>query len=178
MLPDFTDISYLAQGTPIQREVYQSLKALKINEVLQAYHPIVVGTFPIDLAVEGSDIDVICCCKHINTFEAIVRTTFAHLSHFQQYQIVIQKLRTSISQFEHQGFTYEIFAQNKPTKAQEAYRHMVIEAQILASKGEKFKRKVLKLKEKGYKTEPTFAKLLGLKGNPYEALLQVSIAEL
>jgi hypothetical protein len=50
---------------------------------------------------------------------------------------------------------------------------MIIEHRVLIEKGEKFRQEIIKLKRQGLKTEPAFAKLLGLDGNPYEALLKL-----
>ncbi|MNL87641.1 hypothetical protein D3C87_2168830 [compost metagenome] len=52
---------------------------------------------------------------------------------------------------------------------------MIIEHKILQSKGENFRLKIIKLKQKGYKTEPAFGFLLDLKGNPYQELLNYKI---
>jgi len=50
---------------------------------------------------------------------------------------------------------------------------MLIENKILEQEGKQFRKKIIALKEQGYKTEPAFATLLGLEGNPYEALLEL-----
>ena len=50
---------------------------------------------------------------------------------------------------------------------------MLIEHEILELKGPPFKAVILELKRAGLKTEPAFAKALGLTGNPYEELLKV-----
>ena len=55
------------------------------------------------------------------------------------------------------------------------YLHMVIEYKILLQKGESFRQQVIALKQSGLKTEPAFAQLLGLPGNPYTALLEFNI---
>lgn len=52
---------------------------------------------------------------------------------------------------------------------------MLIEHQILQSENEDFRLKIIELKKNGYKTEPAFAKLLDLEGNPYHALLAYQI---
>ena len=52
-----------------------------------------------------------------------------------------------------------------------AYRPMLVEARVLRLLGEEFMRRVVELKEKGVKTEPAFARLLGLDGDPYIAVL-------
>ncbi|WP_343330978.1 DUF4269 domain-containing protein [Polaribacter staleyi] len=58
-------------------------------------------------------------------------------------------------------------------KTQNAYRHMIVENKILKEKGFEFKQSIKKLKSNGTKTEPAFAKLLGLEGNPYTELLKL-----
>ncbi len=54
-----------------------------------------------------------------------------------------------------------------------AYRHMIIEYRILLEKGEAFRQSIVELKRQGMQTEPAFALLLGLKGDPYTELLNV-----
>ena len=76
-----------------------------------------------------------------------------------------------VCNFTIEEFSVELFAQNVPTKLQNAYRHMIIEYDILEQKGEEFRKQIINLKEKGWKTEPAIAELLGLKGNPYLELL-------
>jgi len=46
------------------------------------------------------------------------------------------------------------------------------EFQILEKEGEAFKHKIIALKKQGVKTEPAFAKVLDLVGDPYEAILK------
>ena len=53
---------------------------------------------------------------------------------------------------------------------------MIIEYKILELHGEVFRQEIIKLKSKGLKTEPAFAKLLGLVGNPYEELLNYKVS--
>ncbi|MCD1118127.1 DUF4269 domain-containing protein [Chryseobacterium turcicum] len=48
---------------------------------------------------------------------------------------------------------------------------MIAEYKILQEKGDKFKQKIIDLKNNGIKTEPAFGLLLGLE-NPYEDLLK------
>jgi len=50
---------------------------------------------------------------------------------------------------------------------------MLIEHKLLSTKGEKFRQDIIDLKNQGYKTEPAFAKLLGLGGDAYEELLKL-----
>jgi len=52
---------------------------------------------------------------------------------------------------------------------------MIIEYEILKTKGENFRLEIIKLKQNGYKTEPAFAFLLGLNGDSYSELLKYQI---
>ena len=74
--------------------------------------------------------------------------------------------------FKIDDFEMEIFEQNVPTQNQNGYKHMLIEHQILKTKGENFRLEIIKLKQEGYKTEPAFGLLLGLKDDPYLELLE------
>ncbi|MCH5690657.1 DUF4269 domain-containing protein [Niabella sp. W65] len=82
------------------------------------------------------------------------------------------KEETVVVNFFADGFEIEIFAQNIPTRQQMAYRHLVIEHELLNQYGEVFRQQVVALKKQGYKTEPAFARLLKLEGDPYQALLR------
>jgi hypothetical protein len=68
-----------------------------------------------------------------------------------------------------------------PTARQNGFRHLLVEAAVLAAGGEQWRRAVRRLKQQGLKTEPAFANLLRLSGDPYVALLELegkTVAEL
>lgn len=50
---------------------------------------------------------------------------------------------------------------------------MIIEAEILAQLDNDFRQQIITMKTNGWKTEPAFAQVLGLEGDPYEALLML-----
>lgn len=70
------------------------------------------------------------------------------------------------------GFEIEIFGQTIPTKQQFAYRHMMVEHNLLNKYGEVFRQQIIELKRQGHKTEPAFAIALNLTGDPYMELLK------
>jgi len=167
----FLDTAYLKSGNEKQIKAYRVLTENDIIEKLAKYNPILVGTIPINIDIKNSDLDIICYVQDMKNF----RNDLAH--HFnQEKDFVISenaKLHSLKANFFIDEFEIEIFGQSIPTENQNAYRHMLIEYQILLKKGEGFRQQIIELKNQGYKTEPAFAKLLGLDGNPYEELLKL-----
>lgn len=167
---DFTKLDYLKIGNEKQKRAYEVLTKYKIFEVLEYYSPILAGTIPIEIDVEGSDLDIICEVEDKIEFEKILVKNFSEFD-LKIEKITIKEENSIIYNFELEEFPIEIFAQNKPTTTQNAYRHMIAEYKVLQEKGEEFKQKIIDLKKKGIKTEPAFGMLLGLE-NPYEDLLK------
>ncbi len=168
---DFTKLDYLKVGNERQKRAYEVLEKYRIFEVLEHYSPILAGTIPIEIDVEGSDLDIICEVEDKIEFEKFLVKNFSEFD-LKIEKITIKEENCIICNFQLEEFPIEIFAQNKPTIEQNAYRHMIAEYRILQEKGEEFKQKIIDLKKKGIKTEPAFGMLLGLK-NPYEDLLKI-----
>lgn len=166
---DFKDISYLRYGNERQQKAHQLLIAHAIFEKLDKYKPILVGTIPINIDIENSDLDIIC---YVQNNEEFSNDLFHHFQHEENF-IISENIKFSALKvnFFIDDFEIEIFGQNIAAEKQNAYRHMLIEHQILLEKGEDFRLQIIELKNLGYKTEPAFAKLLGLEGDAYEVLL-------
>jgi len=173
MMEEFIDIEYLCQGNEKQKRAYKAIKNLKIMETLKAYHPLLVGTIPIDIDIESSDLDIICEVYDFKKFEQILVEKFGD---FYKFSIEAESekgnLRTVCS-FDYNEFIFEIFAQPVKTIHQNAYMHMVVENRILKIVGEKAIETIRDLKRNGYKTEPAFGVYLKLSGDPYEFLLSM-----
>lgn len=165
---NFKDISYLQTGNPKQQAAFTLLTHHKILENLAEFEPVLVGTIPINIDIENSDLDILCHWKNKADFIKKTKQLFGKENHFSIREDRIDKQKSVIANFIISGFEIEIFGQNIPTELQNGYRHMLIEHQILNSKDENFRLEVIRLKEKGLKTEPAFGLLLGLKGNVYE----------
>lgn len=167
----FDHISYLESGTPRQQQAYHTLVRHNIMISLLKFDPILVGTIPLDIDIDNSDLDIVCCYKDAKEFVMTVRRAFSDL---KGLNIREQELPdTVVANFQADVFEIEIFGQPIPTRQQLGYRHMVIEYKLLQEKGEDFRQQIIELKEHGYKTEPAFAKLLGLEGDAYQALLSL-----
>lgn len=170
---NFFNISYLSTGSEAQQSAFKVLQKSKILDTLHNYSATLVGTYPIDIAIESSDLDIICEVHEHGQFMAILKKSFSDKIGFEVIQKEIRNEMITICRFDDAGFKFEIFGQDKPVHKQWAYRHMVIEHQLLEKYGAAFKSKVIELKKKGIKTEAAFAILLQLHGDPYEALLQL-----
>jgi hypothetical protein len=168
----FDDLQYLITGTIRQQAAYQLLKKHQLLETLQAFDPILSGTIPINIDIETSDLDIICYFKDKAKFQHLVNTEFSSFEAFSIADTTINQQETIVANFTLEGWAIEIFGQDLPTREQNAYRHMIAEYQLLSHYGEAFRQQVIKLKKQGYKTEPAFAKLLGLQGDPYLELLK------
>ncbi|WP_345742010.1 DUF4269 domain-containing protein [Cellulophaga baltica] len=170
---NFRNIEYLKSGNERQKLAFSEIKKYKVLEKLKKYNPILAGTIPIEIDVPESDLDIICECQNHSEFKAYLLDQFSQKKDFKVYSILQNDIESTIAEFKTENFLFEIFGQNIPTERQDAYRHMIIERNILEEKGFEFKQKVKDLKSSGIKTEPAFAKLLGLEGNPYIELLKL-----
>lgn len=172
---DFTNINYLKAGNPKQILAFEVLTQNKILSNLVEFDPILVGTIPINIDIGNSDLDIICYWKNKADFIEKLKTLFGKESDFQIRETLINNQETVIANFKISSFEIEIFGQNIPTKNQNGYKHMLIEYEILKAKDENFRLEIIKLKQNGYKTEPAFAYLLGLNGDPYSQLLEYKV---
>ncbi|KDN56478.1 DUF4269 domain-containing protein [Flavobacterium seoulense] len=169
---DFDNITYLQSGNFRQQQAYTTLKNNQILLKLQDYNPILVGTIPINIDIENSDLDIICFTKNKEEFKKLILANFSNEKNFTIRERVISGNLAIIANFIIDEFEIEIFGQNIPVKQQFGYRHMLIEDQLLKEHGEQFRQKIIALKQQGHKTEPAFGIALGLTGNPYLELLR------
>ncbi len=173
---DFDNIEYLKFGTERQRQAYTVLNDNEILSKLKSFAPLLVGTVPINIDIETSDLDIICHWTDKAEFISTLNTLFCDQVDFR---IIENGSDNSVlAGFRLQDFEIEIFGQNIPTKEQSAYRHMVIENDLLERNGSDFRSQIVGLKRQGHKTEPAFAIALGLTGNPYVELLKLETGPL
>jgi len=168
---DFSNIEYLRNGNERQRRAFAVLTKHQILQSLREFDPILVGTIPINIDIVGSDLDIICHYRDESAFTSTVKMLFNAFAGFHITETRKQGQSAIIVRFHVDEFEVEIFGQNVPTKLQLAYRHMIIEHKLLSTRDASFRQDIIDLKQQGHKTEPAFAIALGLKGNPYEALL-------
>jgi hypothetical protein len=123
------------------------LDSLGVIHNLACFEPMVIGTPPLEIDVATSDIDVACTAQNLETFRAKVT-----------------------AQFHKSGWEVELFCQSLPITEQNGVRHFSIEQRLLGLEPT-MSPEIRRLKNSGLKTEPAFAQVLGLEGDPYDALL-------
>ncbi|MFM9328747.1 DUF4269 domain-containing protein [Paenibacillus mesotrionivorans] len=165
-------IDYLIEGNPWQQEVYRALCRLGVMEVLGPYQPVLVGTVPLDVDIPGSDLDVVCHVEQERreVFEALLKGTFGSCEDFEYAAREVDGLLRQVGRFRYEGWVVEIFGQPLPVEEQNGYRHMVVEHRLLELLDDKGREAIRSLKLQGFKTEPAFARLLRLEGDPYKEL--------
>lgn len=105
-------------------------------------------------------------------FNDEVQSRYGKLERFTLNELTVQEIPTMICNFTFEYMDFEIFAQPIPVVEQNAYRHMIIEHHLLMT-FPLIRDEIIHLKRQGLKTEPAFAKVLGLSGDPYEELLKI-----
>ncbi|WP_017795972.1 DUF4269 domain-containing protein [Oceanobacillus kimchii] len=167
-------LQILKDGNLEQKKVYQAVQKLQVLEDFTTYHPVVCGTYPIDVYTEESDIDIIMFVEDFQLFSQKLQLHYCHLRTFNVKEKFIRRNQVVKSQFDFKGYKFELFGQNVPTSEQYAYLHMKIENHILKL-NPLMKDEIRLLKKAGIKTEPAFCMLLGIAGDPYEELISYGI---
>lgn len=168
---DFRNPDYLLEGSPAQKEAWKALRKLDVFRRLSHYDPVLAGTFPLDLTVEGSDLDILCEVGDEREFLGCLREYYGGLPSFRESTKNIGGLRSSIVRFEVDGIPVEIFGQDKPVVQQDAWRHMVVEWALLQDRLKGYAAELKNLKREGLTTEEAFASLIGMQGDPYKGLI-------
>lgn len=170
----FESIEYLKNGNSRQVQSYKILKSINIFNILKEFNPILVGTIPIGIDIEKSDLDIVCQINLENkeNFKDIIVKYFSQL---KKIKITDKFLSDGIIliNFFIDNIEIEIYASKHCSIETNGYRHMIIEDRFLNYASLKFKEMIIALKRDGVKIEPAFAKLLNLNGNPYEELLNL-----
>lgn len=186
--PNWRRLDYLAHGNPRQRSAHALLTAGVWDELaMQCSDLALVSTLAIGLDRPGSDLDILC--QHADP--AAFAATFAE----QGWQASdkggnIWLLERTFSRDQHNAYCdqseaswpLELYVTAAPIETLNGWRHLTLMAALLQRFGDAFYREVLRLRlEEGLKGEAAMCRLLGLAGDPYEALLTLegrNLAEL
>lgn len=155
------------------KPVWQALEKSEVLNLLKEFSPVVVGSFPLGLQVEGSDLDILIFLKDANQLVELAKKHWGHLEKFKIQNQVVDNLETLIIDFKVDTVPFQIFAQAKHPVKQKAFLHFLVEERLLKEVGKDFNSLVMRLRKQGLKTEVAFAQALNLTGDPYEALLDL-----
>lgn len=136
---------------------------------LNAY---VFGTPPLDIDIPMSDIHIACTAEDLSYFCHYSYQNCGKLNGYRCHDSTAQNLPAVIVQFHALGWDIELFCQTIPTEQQWGVRHFRVEQRLLDLEP-RLRIAVQQLKHRGIKTEPAFAQILGLEGDPYIALLEL-----
>ena len=169
-LPDFRRLDYLAGGSADQRHVWSLLCRHDPFAALAPLDWALAGTFPLDIQVPGSDLDILVAVEEPAALAQRLPGLYGHLPGYTQHIGQFADGPALVAGFMLENVPVEIFAQARPVERQMAWRHMLVEARLLATFPDS-RAAIRSLKQAGMKTEPAFAALFGLQGDPYQALL-------
>ena len=169
---DWANISYLKLGNDKQLKCYEILKHIKIFDLLCEYNPILVGTIPIGIDIENSDLDIVC---NVNDFEEFKNILVDNFVTYKEFKVIYKEEGVMVCNFIVKDIEVEIYGSTDESYKSNGYRHMIIEDRLLNLYGSDFRKKIIDLKTQRLKTEPAFASVLNLEGNPYEQLLLFEI---
>jgi hypothetical protein len=150
----------------------EALQRLDLLAALARFDPHVAGTPPLGLDLPGSDIDVLC---HVLDVDAFTRTVWDFASNHERFAIHqwTGDARPVVASFQAHGWPIEIFGASRPVVQQAGWRHFTVERRLLVLGGDAIRAAVMERRRGGLKTEPAFAAVLGLAGDPYSTLLDV-----
>lgn len=169
---NWKNILYLENGTENQKSAFSTLVKHKILDYLIPFNPVLVGTFCVELDIESSDLDIICQHRDLDEFRDTLISRFQNYPNFKHW-IRKSEYEEVVASFHAGNFEIEVFSSVVPVEEQFAYRHLTIMERALKIGGEPLRKEVKKLKMSGLKTEPSFAKILGLSGDPFLAFLEL-----
>ncbi|PSL42424.1 uncharacterized protein DUF4269 [Salsuginibacillus halophilus] len=175
LTPDFASQLQMMQfGTLRQQQAAAVCKAYDLPRRLASFQPIMTGTIPLGIEHDASDIDIACSTKAPTT---AIRTL--HEAGLTSY---ITKVKTRpqdaapavVITMQLAQEIVECYISTTPSVIQPSYRHMLIEARLLEIGDPSVTAQIKTLKQRGFKTEPAFARCFFLPGDPYITLYAMS----
>lgn len=157
----------------MMRAPYETVLAnLGLLQKLALYEPMVIGTPPLGIDIDSSDIDIACTAADLEQFKSDVINTFGNEAEFCVSNLQSFPEPAVRATFLAEGWEIDLFCQSIPIANQWGVRHFLVEQRLLTLQPA-LRSTVIELKKSGLKTEPAFAKILNLAGDPYEAMLEL-----
>ena len=147
-------------------------KELRLGERLAPYDPVAVSSMVTGLNAGVSDLDVVCDLRPAGFLKA-VRRWYGERSSFETWRTGSRR----VVSFEGARLRIELVGEELAVEEQPAYLHAVAHRRLVDLGGERFARSVRRTRrERGCKTEPAIAFVLGLSGDPYVEVMRLARA--
>ncbi|MCR3967637.1 DUF4269 domain-containing protein [Aeromonas veronii] len=179
--PNWRRLDYLAHGNPRQRSAHALLTAGVWDELAaQCSDMALVSTLAIGLDRPGSDLDILCQHPDPAAFAATFAEQGWQASPKGDNIWLLERTFSCLDQHcavsgcveSEASWPMELYVTPAPIETLNGWRHLTLMAALLERFGDAFYREVLRLRlEEGLKGEAAMCRLLGLAGDPYEALL-------
>lgn len=166
--------AYLREGNLRQRLAVATLDELELDGLVGVEEWVLAGTVPLDVDLPESDLDILVHSQDPVTVRDELSAQFAEMPGFSVWEHSSEPGAWCVA-FTTGNYPVEFFIQNMSLRRQRAFRHLVAEYVLLERHGEDLRRRIRNLKASGVKTEPAFAEVLGLDGDPYLALLEMQL---
>lgn len=178
MVPfDLYSIDYLRGGSARQQRAHAALREIDLlgrltliggTELGEA--PALVGSVPLDLALDESDIDLVAFSADLKSYANHLKEEFGRQENFRTSRGIVLGVPTLMASFNSSGESFEIFVQGTLVPRQNAVIHLMVEDRLLTLGGVDFRNRILRERELGMKTEEAFGKVLGVE-DPLRELL-------
>jgi len=149
------------------------LDAAGVFTALAPFDPRFVGSIPLDVHGLAADADIACgglgfdaFAQALTAFQARPGFTLSETRHCGE--------RSMIARFRIDALPVEIYGRARPVEAHESYVHWLAEHRLIQLAEPRFRADIRRLKAQGLKTEPAFAKTLGLGDDPFAELLKLA----
>ena len=169
------NLGLLKDGDPLQEQIMDDQPLMSFLEANPDIRALLCGTFPLGLAGDSSDFDIVFQTSNLAQTEQALRKHFGTQPKFKLWH---RKDRNAVVCSYMGGRSeVEIFASTQPLFLNPAWVHMIVEKRLLDLGGNDIKQQVLAAKLAGLKTEPAFAKALGLNTtDPFATLYTLAFA--
>lgn len=151
---------------------WNALQKSRVLETLKYFDPRVAGTYPLGLENETSDLDILLQAEDLEELRVLIMKEWGHCEGFRAREEEVDGLKTVIVQFLVDYVPFELFAQNRATVRQTAYRHFLAQERALKYMPDATLQRLKDLRKAGVKTEPAFGDVLSLEGDPFAELLR------
>jgi hypothetical protein len=139
---------------------------------LAEFDPHLAGTLPLGVDLPTSDLDILCHAVEPDLFAAALWAAYSGETDFSLRQRIGTD-RPVVASFSAHGWPFQFFGHQKPVTEQNGWRHFLAERRLLKLGEATFRAAIMSERARGAKTEPAFATVLKLKGDPYLAVLDL-----